>query len=114
MKILLKYWKKVRFDLTGIQERLLLPSHNTCKKIKVPKVFNWDSAGLSWKKLLNIDRDEKRLKILIKQILPIIRIALHPRDPHNALKEQKDMTSKLIESEYKVHRYRESLPKLHN
>src|SRR6476469_8891590 len=104
--------KKVGFNLTETQERLLLLSHNSCKKIKVPKVFNWDSTGFPEKNTINIDIDEKRFTILIKQILPIIRIALRPRDPHNALKEQKDMIRKLIESEYKVHRYREILPKL--
>jgi predicted deacetylase len=104
--------KKVGFDMTETQERLLLLSYDSCKKIKVPKVFNWDSTGYPEKNTINIDRDEKRFKILIKQIPPIIRIALHPRDPHNVLKEQKDMISKLIESEYKVHRYREVLPKL--
>ena len=106
--------KKVGFDLTETQERLLLLSHDSCKKIKAPKVFNWDSTGYPEKNTINIEKDEKRFKTLIKQFPPIIRIALHPRDPHNALKEQKDTISKLIESEYKVHRYREILPKLHN
>jgi len=41
--------KKVGFDPTKIHRRLLLLSHNTCKKIKVPKVFNWDSTGYSEK-----------------------------------------------------------------
>ena len=41
--------KKVGFNLTETQERLLLLSHNSCKKIKVPKVFNWDSTGYSEK-----------------------------------------------------------------
>ena len=104
--------KKVGFDLTETQERLFLLSHNSCKKIKVPKVFNWDSTGYPEKNTINIFRDEKRFKILIKQFPPIIRIALHPRDPHGALKEQKYMIRKLIESEYNVHRYREALPKI--
>jgi predicted deacetylase len=41
--------KKLGFDPTKIHRRLLLLSHNTCKKIKVPKVFNWDSTGYSEK-----------------------------------------------------------------
>ena len=41
--------KKVGFDLTETQERFFLLSHNSCKKIKVPKVFNWDSTGYSEK-----------------------------------------------------------------
>ena len=71
--------KKMGFDLTETQERLLLLSHDSCKKIKVPKVFNWDSTGYPEKNSVNMDRDENRFKILIKHIPPIIRIALHPR-----------------------------------
>jgi hypothetical protein len=41
--------KKMGFDLTEMQERLLLLSYNTCKKIKVLKVFNWDLTGYSEK-----------------------------------------------------------------
>ena len=104
--------KKVGFDLTETQERLLLLSYDSCKKLKVPKVFNWDSTGYPKKNTINIEKDEKRFKTLIKQFPPIIRVALHPRDPHAALKEQKDMISKLIESEYKIHRYREVIPKI--
>ena len=40
--------EKMGFDLTETQERLLLLSYNTCKKI-VPKVFNWDLTGYSEK-----------------------------------------------------------------
>jgi predicted deacetylase len=43
--------KKMGFDLTEIHGRLLLLSYNTCKKIKVPKVFNWDLTGYSEKML---------------------------------------------------------------
>jgi len=39
----------VGFDPTEIHGRLLLLSQNTSKKIKVPKVFNWDSTGYSEK-----------------------------------------------------------------
>jgi hypothetical protein len=46
----------VGFDLTGMQERLLLLSHNTCKKIKVPKVFNGGSTDYPEKNIINIER----------------------------------------------------------
>jgi hypothetical protein len=42
----------------------------------------------------------------------IIRIALHPRDPHQALKEQKEMICELKNQRYKVATYTELVPKL--
>ena len=36
--------KKVGFEFSEMQERLLLISNYSFKKIKVPKVFNWDST----------------------------------------------------------------------
>jgi hypothetical protein len=49
---------------------------------------------------------------LIKQNPDIIRIALHPRDPHNALEEQKQMISKLKDLGYMMQTYKEIVPKL--
>ena len=37
--------EKVGFEFSEMQERLLLISNKSFKKIKVPKVFNWDSTG---------------------------------------------------------------------
>jgi hypothetical protein len=37
----------------------------------------------------------------------IIRIALHPRDPHKALKDQKEIIYKLKDQGYKILSYRE-------
>ena len=33
--------EKVGFNLTETQEKLLILSSKSCKKIKIPKVFNW-------------------------------------------------------------------------
>ena len=101
--------EKVGFVLTETQERFLVLTNKSCKKIRLPRVFNWDSTGYPEKNTINISKDEKRFKILIKQIPPIIRIALHPEDPHQALKEQKDMINKLIDIGYKTLRCIERL-----
>jgi hypothetical protein len=42
----------------------------------------------------------------------IIRIALHPRDPHQALKEQKEMICELKHKGYRMLTYMEIIPKL--
>jgi hypothetical protein len=42
----------------------------------------------------------------------IIRIALHPRDPHQALKEQKEMICKLKDKGYRMLTYMEIIHKL--
>jgi hypothetical protein len=102
----------VGFELTETQERLVILLNKSYKKIKVPKVFNWDSTGYPEKNTINIIRDEKRFKVLIKQNPPIIRVALHPRDPQEALKEQKDLVCNLIDCGYKIQRYCGVLPKL--
>jgi hypothetical protein len=108
----IKVLEKVGFELTETQERFLLLSNTSYKKIQVPKVFNWDSTGYPERNTINILRDAKRFHVLIKQTPPIVSIALHPRDPHQAFKEQKDMICKLIETGYQTHRYGEILPKL--
>lgn len=104
--------EKLGFSLTETQEKLIIFSNNSCKKIKIPKVFNWDSTGYPEKNTINIIRDERRFRILIEQTPPIIRIALHPRDPHQALKEQKNMICKLTDEEYVIQRYKDILSKL--
>ncbi len=104
--------EKVGFDLTETQERLIVLSYKSCNKIKVPKVFNWDSTGFPEKNTINIIKDEKRFKDFVKHTSPIIRVALHPRDPNQALKDQKEMICKLMDLGYEIQRYREILPKL--
>ena len=98
--------------MTETQERLIVLSYKSFNKIKVPKVFNWDSTGYPEKNIINIIRDEKRFKDFVKNTPPIIRVALHPRDPNQALKDQKEMMCKLMDIGYEIQRYREILPKL--
>jgi predicted deacetylase len=104
--------EKIGFEFSEMQERLLLISNKSFKKIKVPKVFNWDTTGYPEKNTINIKRDGKRFQDLIKQSPPIIRVALHPRDPTGALDEQKDMTNKLKGENYLIALYSEIIPKL--
>jgi hypothetical protein len=44
---------------------------------------------------------------LVEKKSEIIRIALHPRDPFQALNEQIEIVSQLIDQRYKLVRYRE-------
>ena len=48
----------------------------------------------------------------MKENLHIIRIALHPRDPHQALKDQKEIIHELKDQGYKTLTYMELIPKL--
>jgi hypothetical protein len=58
-------------------------------------MLNWDSTGYPEKSVVNLAKDERGFSLLIKQNPQIIRIALHPRDPHDALEEQKHMIGRL-------------------
>ena len=51
-------------------------------------------------------------KLLMEEEPQIIRIALHPRDPHQVLEEQKEMIYKLKKMHYKMVTYKELTPKL--
>jgi predicted deacetylase len=104
--------RKLGFRLAETQEKFVLLSHKAFKKIKVPKVLNWDSTGYPEQNIVNIVKDEKSFKRLIKQKPKIIRIALHPRDPHSALEEQKQMISQLKDLGYMMPTYGELIPKL--
>jgi hypothetical protein len=104
--------QKLGFDLAETQEKFVLLSHNVSKKIKVSKVLNWDSTGYPEQNAVNIAKDERCFKLLIKQNPRIIRIALHPRDPHGALEEQKYMINRLMDIGYAMSMYREITPKL--
>jgi hypothetical protein len=48
----------------------------------------------------------------MKEKLEIIRIALHPRDPPQALEDQKQMISTLKDRGYKIPTYTALIPKL--
>lgn len=104
--------QKLGFDLAETQEKFVLLSPSGYKKIKVSKVLNWDSTGYPEKNAVNIAKDERCFNLLIKQNPRIIRIALHPRDPHGALEEQKHMINRLMDMEYTISTYREIIPKL--
>jgi hypothetical protein len=109
----IKVLEKLGFKLAEEQEEyILLLSQQEFKKIKLPKVLNWDSTGYPEKNIVNMSRDERVFKSQIEERLQIIRIALHPRDPAEAIKDQKQMISILKESGYEIPTYTELMPKL--
>ncbi|MFL6497843.1 MAG: hypothetical protein ACJ70U_03975 [Nitrososphaera sp.] len=71
-----------------------------------------DSTGYPEKNIVNMGRDERVLKLEIEKRPPIIRIALHPRDPEEAIKDQKQTISILKDSAYEIPTYAELIPKL--
>lgn len=103
--------EKLGFRLTEMQETLILLSNKLFKKIRVPKVLNWDSTGHPDKNIPNIARDGRNFKILEKKT-EMIRIALHPRDPRQALEEQKAMIRELKDDEYAILLYKDLIQKL--
>ena len=109
----IKVLEKLGFKLAEEQEEyLLLLSQQDFKKIKLPKVLNWDSTGYPEKNIVNLGRDERAFKLEIEQRPQTIRIALHPRDPAEAIKDQKRMISTLKDSDYNILTYTELIPKL--
>jgi predicted deacetylase len=109
----IKVLEKLGFKLAEEQEEyLLFLSQQDFKKIKLPKVLNWDSTGYPEKNIVNLGRDERAFKLEIEQRPQIIRIALHPRDPAEAIKDQKRMISTLKDSDYNILTYTELIPKL--
>src|SRR5215211_5149450 len=109
----IKVLEKLGFKLGEEQEEyLLLLSQQEFKKIKLPKVLNWDSTGYPEKNIVNIGRDERAFKLQIEQTPQIIRIALHPRDPAEAIKDQKQIILILKDSAYEIPTYTELTPKL--
>lgn len=103
---------KLKFRLTEIQEKLILIFQRTFKKIPVPKVLNWDSCADPEKNIVNIGRNRRRFELLHEQKIEMIRIALHPRDPFEALEDQKNMISRLKDQGYQFVTYSEIIPKL--
>ena len=57
-------------------------------------------------------RDERAFKLQVKEKPQIIRIALHPRDPTEALEDQKQMISMLKDNDYEIPTYTTLIPKL--
>ena len=108
----IKVLEKLGFILTEIQEEFILLSDDVFRKIKVPKVLNWDSTGYPEKNIVNVGEDKRRFKLLMEEEPQIIRIALHPRDPRQALKEQKEMICELKDKGYRMLTYMELTPKL--
>ena len=109
----IKVLEKLGFKLAEEQEEyLLLLSQQQSKEIKLPKVLNWDSTGYPEKNVVNIGRDETAFKLQIEKKPQIIRIALHPRDPAEAIKDQKQMISILKDTAYEIPTYAELIPKL--
>ena len=109
----IKVLEKLGFKLAEEQEEyLLLLSQQQSKEIKLPKVLNWDSTGYPEKNIVNIGRDETAFKLQIEKRPQIIRIALHPRDPAEAINDQKQMISILKDSAYQIPTYTELIPKL--
>jgi uncharacterized protein len=109
----IKVLEKLGFKLAEEQEEyLLLFSQQEFKKIRLPKVLNWDSTGYPKRNIVNMARDERAFKLQIEQRPQIIRIALHPRDPAEAIKDQKQIISILKDSGYEIPTYTELIPKL--
>lgn len=101
------------FGLAEIQEEFLLLSHKRFKKIKVPKVLSWDLTGHPSQNIVRIGTEERRFKLLDDaQGRKMIRIALHPRDPHKVFKKQIDMIRELKDQGYTILLYQELIRKL--
>jgi predicted deacetylase len=108
----IKVLEKLGFILAEMQEEFILLCDKAFRKIKVLKVLNWDSTGYPEKNIVNVGKDERRFKLLMEEEPQIIRIALHPRDPYQALKEQKEMIYELKDKGYRMLTYTELVPKL--
>ena len=105
--------EKLGFGLAEMQEEFFLLSQKPFRKIKVPKVLSWDLTGHPDKNIVRIGTEERRFELLDDaQRRKMIRIAPHPRDPHEVFKEQIDMVRELKDQDYTIPLYRELIPKL--
>jgi predicted deacetylase len=106
--------KKLKFSLAEIQEEFLLLSVELLRKIKAPKVLSWDLTGHPAQNVMRIGTENRRFRFLdgAKRKHKMIRIALHPRDPHKAINDQLTMISELRNEGYRFLRYRDLLLKL--
>jgi predicted deacetylase len=108
-----KVLMKLGFTMAEIQEKYVLLTRTSFKKILLPKVLNWDSTGHPHKNIINIVRNRRRFKLLARKKPKVIRIALHPRDPHQALQEQEEIIVKLKDEGYIMPAYSELPSQLH-
>jgi uncharacterized protein DUF2334 len=105
--------EKLGFGLAEKQEEFFLLSQKPFKKIKVPKVLSWDLTGHPDQNIVRIGTEERRFELLDDaQGRKMIRIAPHPRDPHEVFKGQIDMISELKDQDYTIPLYKELIPKL--
>jgi hypothetical protein len=105
--------EKLGFGLAEMQEEFLLLSQKPFRKIKIPKVLSWDLTGHPDKNIVRIGTEERRFELLDDaQGRKMIRIAPHPRDPHEVFKEQIDMIRELKDQDYTIPLYTELIPKL--
>jgi hypothetical protein len=52
-------------------------------QMKVPKILSWDLTGYPEQNIIRIGTEDRRFRLLDDPLgWKIIRIALHPRDPH--------------------------------
>jgi len=104
---------KLRFYLAEMQEEFFLLSRKPFKKIKVSKVLSWYLSGYPEQNIARIGTEDKRFKLLDDPLgKKMIRIALHPRDPHKALVHQLTMIRKLKDQGYTFLQYRDLIRKL--
>ena len=104
--------EKLKFRLAEEQEEYLLLNSKEFTKIRLPKVLNWDSTGFPKKNAVNMARDQRAFKRYLEQQQPMIRVALHPRDPAHAQKDQRLIVSTLQDHDYEIPTYSELIPKL--
>jgi predicted deacetylase len=102
----MKVLKKLRFRLAEIREKFILFSpKKKFKKIKVPRALNWDSFADPKRNIVNLNKNRRHFRGLIENKAHLIRIALHPRDPVHALKDQLEMIIQLKEQSYEMAKY---------
>jgi predicted deacetylase len=106
--------KKLKFSLAEIQEEFLLLSEEPLRKIKAPKVLSWDLTGHPAQNVIRIGTEKRRFRFLdgTKHNHKMIRIALHPRNPHKAFKDQLAMISELKDEGYRFLGYKDLVLKL--
>lgn len=105
--------EKLGFTLAEMEEEFFLLSHKPYRKIQVPKVLSWDLTGHPDQNIVRINTEEHRFKLLEDAHgHKMIRIALHPRDPHKVFNEQIDMIRELKEQGYTIPLYKELVSEL--
>jgi hypothetical protein len=105
--------EKLGFSLAEMEEEFFLLSHKPYRKIKVPKVLSWDLTGHPDQNVVRISTEEHRFKLLDDAHgRKMIRIALHPRDPHMVFNEQIEMIRELKEQGYTIPLYKELVSEL--